>query len=84
MISDQKNQKFFINAQTAKMADFIFQNMAYRATVYRTGVRSVNWSRVMVCSSKLSYEKEEMCVEVHKKEHFVNYEILVVLMSQMY
>ena len=30
-------QKFFITAQTAKMADFIFQNMAYRATVYRTG-----------------------------------------------
>ena len=27
----------FITAQTAKMADFIFQNMAYRATVYRTG-----------------------------------------------
>ena len=31
-------QKFFITAQTAKMADFMFQNMAYRATVYRTGV----------------------------------------------
>ena len=30
-------QKFFITAQTAKMADFIFQNRAYRATVYRTG-----------------------------------------------
>ena len=30
-------QKFFITAQTAKMADFMFQNMAYRATVYRTG-----------------------------------------------
>ena len=26
---------FRVTAQTAKMADFIFQNMAYRATVYR-------------------------------------------------
>ena len=24
--------RFFISAQTAKMADFMFQNMAYRAT----------------------------------------------------
>ena len=38
-------QKFFITAQTAKMADFMFQNMAYRATVYRTGVnlRMIFW-----------------------------------------
>ena len=36
-------QKFFITAQTAKMADFMFQNMAYRATVYRTGILSKSW-----------------------------------------
>ena len=30
---------FFITAQTAKMADFMVQNMAYRATVYRTGMK---------------------------------------------
>ena len=30
--------EIFITAQTAKMADIIFQNMANRATVYRTGV----------------------------------------------
>ena len=30
-------QKFSYSAQTAQMAEFMFQNVAYRATVYRTG-----------------------------------------------
>ena len=30
-------QKFFITAQTAKMAEVMVQNVAYRATVYGTG-----------------------------------------------
>ena len=34
-------QKFFTYCPTAQMAEFMFQNMVYRATVYRTGVRLV-------------------------------------------
>ena len=34
------------NAQTAQMAEFMFQNVAYRATVHRTGVRTIADSSV--------------------------------------
>ena len=52
-------QKFFITAQTAKMADFMFQNMAYRATVYRTG----GWAQVkkkIKCVKSWSNQKASM------------------------
>ena len=29
--------EIFLSSQTAQIADFMFQNVAYRATVYRTG-----------------------------------------------
>ena len=32
------SQKFFFYCPTAQMAEFMFPNMAYRATVYRTGL----------------------------------------------
>ena len=32
-------QKFLFYCPTAQMAEFMFQNVAYRATVYRTGVK---------------------------------------------
>ena len=37
-------QKFSFYCPTAQMAEDIFQNVAYRATLYRTGRKSVNTS----------------------------------------
>ena len=34
-------QKFSFSSPTAQMAGFMFQNVAYRATVYRTGVHTI-------------------------------------------
>ena len=49
--------KFFITAQTDKIADFMFQNMAYRATVYKTGVkRSLGFASISPLSSATIYK----------------------------
>ena len=37
----QKFRRFINFSFTAQMAEFMFQNVAYRATVYRTGVIDV-------------------------------------------
>ena len=44
-------QKFSYSAQTARMAEFMFPNVVYRATVYRTGV--------VVCTS-FSLEEQSL------------------------
>ena len=37
---------FFLAAQTAQTEEFMFQNVAYRPTVYRTGfLKHVHWTR---------------------------------------
>ena len=35
-------QKFFTYCPTAQMAEFMFPNVVYRATVYRTGVSTLH------------------------------------------
>ena len=48
-ISDRQNMKkppqkvayFFFNCPTAQMAEFMFPNVAFKAFVYRTGLRIV-------------------------------------------
>ena len=40
-VAQKSSNLFFLTAQTAQTEEFMFQNMTYWPTVYRTGVRTI-------------------------------------------
>ena len=78
-ISDRQNMKkppqkvayFFFNCPTAQMAEFMFPNVTYRATVYRTGDVILEWSLTLFESIELTLVRRGLAGILENTEFLV-------------